>query len=435
VLVRLDPNPPAGVSRYRWLVLALTFVNQFAVIGNWYVFSVVLKPMDDELHLGRGPLSLTFSLMVITQAVAGMFVGGLLDRFSPRIVIPVGFVFCSAGAFLAARSADIWLFALSFGLLMGIGVGGAGWIAQGTVLSRWFPDRYATAVGLSSAGVGLGLLIMVPLLQYVAVEYGWRSAILAQAILVLPVGAANLALLRASPPLSRAARGTPTAPRTSASPPDERDWTLGRAVASAPFWWLFFALFAGEFSQQMLSQHQIAYLTDAGRPRLEAAFATGLLGAAAFPGKIFWGAFAQRFGRALGWTLGYLVMLAAIPLLVLAGSTSGPLTIWTYGIVIGIGFATIGPLAAPMTADLFRGRAFGAILGAVTISTGLGSAVGVTSAGYLFDSSGTYSSSLVAAGGSCLVAILCAQVALRGVKRPRLIRAPALGDEARTANG
>ena len=71
----------------------------------------------------------------------------------------------------------------------------------------------------------------------------------------------------------------------------------------------------------------------------------------------------------------------------------------------------------------------------VTISTGLGSAIGVSSAGYLYDVSGSYVSALGAAGTSCLVAILFAQVALRGVSRPRLVRAAPLGDEPQAAKG
>ena len=225
---------------------------------------------------------------------------------------------------------------------------------------------------------------------------------LVQAAFLLPVALGNFAFQRPTPALSAAGRGTPMAAAFPTRRNQPREWTLRTAIAAAPFWWLTLAFFCNEFTQQLLSVHQIAYLTDACRAPLEAAVVAGLLGAVAFPGKLFWGYFADRFGRALAFSLGSGFLLLAVPLLALAGSISGPLTLWAYGIAVGVGFATIGPLAAPMAADLFRGRAFGSIFGAVTISTGFGSAVGVTLAGALYDLTGSYLSALlVAAGTSC----------------------------------
>src|SRR5205814_315731 len=162
------------------------------------------------------------------------------------------------------------------------------------------------AVGISSAGVGVGLLVLVPAWQFLATEHGWRTAMLAQALLVLPLAVLNLALQRRPPRVS--ARGATRPGVAGWRARSGREWTLALALRAAPFWWLFLALFAGEFAQQLVSIHQIAYLTDAGRAPLEAAFAAGLLGAAAFPGKIFWGFFADRFGRGLAYGLGYAVL-------------------------------------------------------------------------------------------------------------------------------
>src|SRR3954467_4981312 len=121
----MRPVAPGAQCRHRCLLPALTGLIQFPTRRSWYLFSVVLKPIDAEFGWGRGPLSLAFALMGITQALIAPFVGGLLDRIGPRWVISSGFVICSVGTVLATRADSAWEFALTFGLIVGIGMGGA----------------------------------------------------------------------------------------------------------------------------------------------------------------------------------------------------------------------------------------------------------------------------------------------------------------------
>ena len=64
--------------------------------------------------------------------------------------------------------------------------------------------------------------------------------------------------------------------------------------------------------------------------------------------------------------------------------------LWLHACFFGVTWGARGPAITAKTADLFSGQHLGAILGVLTIGTGIGSAVGSWAAGWIFDLSGSY---------------------------------------------
>jgi nitrate/nitrite transporter NarK len=76
-----------------------------------------------------------------------------------------------------------------------------------------------------------------------------------------------------------------------------------------------------------------------------------------------------------------------------------------------------GPAITAKTADLFPGPQLGAILGVITIGTGIGSASGSWLAGWSFDLTGSYQ----VAFGLSIFFYACGGVAFWALRRPPII--------------
>ena len=69
-----------------------------------------------------------------------------------------------------------WQLYLGFGVFTAVGVAAAGWIPAIVQVQRDFQDKLGLALGIVSSGVGVGMLVVVPLTQWLMDAYGWRIA-------------------------------------------------------------------------------------------------------------------------------------------------------------------------------------------------------------------------------------------------------------------
>ena len=70
---------------------------------------------------------------------------------------------------------------------------------------------------------------------------------------------------------------------------------------------------------------------------------------------------------------------------------------YVYGALVGVGYAVTAPLMPAVVSDLYRGRNFGAIFGAIQVANAVGGSAGPWVAGRVFDASGTYAPAFAAA--------------------------------------
>jgi hypothetical protein len=58
---------------------------------------------------------------------------------------------------------------------MGVGFSALTMISQATFLSNWFVRKRGMAIGIAASGIGLGILIVVPCMQWlIAGRICWR---------------------------------------------------------------------------------------------------------------------------------------------------------------------------------------------------------------------------------------------------------------------
>ncbi len=110
-----DPSPALfGMppERGRWVFVLLGLVMNLA-IGSIYAWSVFRKPLEKYFAVGATESLLPFIIFLAFFAFTMPLVGGLLDRYGPRLLSVAGGVIVGAGWLLGSQSTSMTMLAVS----------------------------------------------------------------------------------------------------------------------------------------------------------------------------------------------------------------------------------------------------------------------------------------------------------------------------------
>jgi len=266
-------------------------------------------------------------------------------------------------------------------------------------LPNWFIRRRGLAMGLAFAGVGIGSVTLLPWVQLMIEQTGWRTACTAMGILILAVLAPINLLLRKRPEDIGLEPDGDAAPSASSAKPilsivdpawTGTDWTLKRAIGTARFWWISFGYFCGLYIWYAVQVHQTKYLLDIGFSPNVAVWALGVVSLLGIPGQIWLGHLSDRIGREWVWAIscsGFMICFAA--LIALKYFPSLPLV---YLMVLSQGALGYGltSVMGPVVLEIFQGKHYGSIFGTIMLAALAGGAAGPWATGLLHDFTGNY---------------------------------------------
>lgn len=394
-------------------VIALTLALSY---GVWYSYTVFLVALLHEFGWSRSMLSGAFSVFTLVHGAVNPLIGTLCARVRPLGLMAGGGAALGLALWVDSYLATPWQLYLSFGALTAVAVAACGWIPALVQVQRDFRDRLGLAMGIASSGVGVGMLMVVPLCQLLIDAYGWRSAyrILGLICAAWIVPSSLYLMHRGSPPSGYA--GARPAPR--ATPHVEtRSISLAEAMRSTPFWLMVAAFFFGNVCSQTMHVHQVAYLVDHGLPAIVAASVVSVVGLSSIIGKTGGGWLSDRIEREIVYVAGILVMVMSVGTLAALGAAPSRWGAYGYAVLLGLGYSVTAALIPAMVSDRFSGPHFGAIVGVGLFGSALGSALGPWLAGYLFDLSGSYALPFLIAAACGIVAAAAGWVA-RGLPVP-----------------
>src|SRR4030095_2929887 len=93
---------------YGWIIVAAAFVTMAIGVNARTAFSLLFPPILDEFRWDRGVVAGVFSFGFGASALVSPFVGRMVDRSGPRLVILSGVVVLVAGLVLSTYSREVW---------------------------------------------------------------------------------------------------------------------------------------------------------------------------------------------------------------------------------------------------------------------------------------------------------------------------------------
>lgn len=177
----MTQNQGSATSGYRWYVLAILVAVYMMHHLDRVVFSLLQEPIKDEFNLSDSQLALVSgTVFAVAFGIAGLPLGYLADR-TRRITLLSGIVATWSGLTAIASFATHFTHLLLLRLVIGAAESGST-PTNLSILSDYFKDKRSTAIGIYLMGSQIGTLVGFAITGVVAVNFGWRAALLAAGI-------------------------------------------------------------------------------------------------------------------------------------------------------------------------------------------------------------------------------------------------------------
>ena len=415
---------------YGWVVIAVGFVTMAVAVSMRTSFTVFYPSFLEEFGWKRGVTAIAFSINMIALSLSAPVLGTLMDRYGPRMIMPIGAIILALGMGLSSRITELWQFYLLQGVMVGVGASSMSISGHSYFLPNWFVRKRGVALGIAFSGIGVGQALIVPWAQKLILGIGWREAFMTLGILTAAILIPLNAILQRHKPqnMGLLPDGDRNPTRSAAANPqhsnvaDEEwvsvDWTLGKAMKTSRFWLVLAAFSLIHVGWYVILVHQVAHIIDTGYTKMLAALVVGWSGITIVAGGIILGHLSDRFGREQIWTVGcagFLLGAAAFMALKYPGGAwLLYLSLWVFmGFMIG----SLGPSSASISADIFQGVHFGSIQGGIMMGSGAGAALGAWLGGYINDTTGSYDLAFILVMVTAALASLCIWLAA-----PRKVR-------------
>jgi MFS family permease len=393
--------------RRAWLLLAAAFATFSIGAGFMHAYTVFLVTFLGVFNWSRAEVSVAYAVSQLVSGFSSPIVGTLVDRLGARRLILIGGVVLTTGLLISSQVNALWQVVLVYGVIMTIGANCLGLVVFVPFLSRMFVANRGLAVSVVQSANGFARAFSAPVTTMMIAGLGWRGAYFWQgvflAIILVPLAALFGDI--GKPPPRRAS--------------DAQGWTLKQAMRTPHFWLLGLVYMCTGLGSFLVALHQLAFAVDIGFDKLYAAYVLGLVAFLSLPGVIVTGWVSDYIGRELSAVITYGTSIIGVICALLITSPDQHLLLWLHSCFFGLTWGARDPAITAKTADLFPGPNLGAILGVITIGTGLGAAGGSWMAGFVFDTTGSYR----VAFWLSIVFYLGGSIAFWALRRPPAIRA------------
>lgn len=193
------PRSTESAAFTGWLSLA-----QLVGWGStFYVFSMLMVPVEQTLGLSRSEVSWAFSGALIAEGLAAFAVGRWIDQGHARAVMSGGSVLAALSLLGLSACQTVWGWTLGW-LGLGVAMAATLYTPAFAVLTLRYPQNFRRhIISLTFLG-GLASTVFIPLMAWLIDAVGWRAMlwVLAgcQGLICLPVHAWVLRGIQRPPP-------------------------------------------------------------------------------------------------------------------------------------------------------------------------------------------------------------------------------------------
>jgi ACS family hexuronate transporter-like MFS transporter len=366
-----------ALSTLRWAMIALAF---FATMINYLdrqALSVAAPVLRAQFHMSNVDYSRVLFAFMLAYTLMNGACGLMIDRLGTRAGYALFVGWWSLCAMLHSIARGTFSLGV-FRFLLGLGEAG-NWPGAVKVVAEWFPaEERSLAAGIFNSGSSAGAILAPPVIAFLLLRFGWRSAFVAVGCL----GFVWLALwLRFYRTPKRAASDTVLVPPVR----------IGQFLHSRFLWsftlskvfmdpvWYFYTFWFPEYLVHSRHFDLAAVGRYAWIPFLVAGL--GSAGGGLIAKALLSLGLQITAARKLAVTLAALLMTMAIPAVLVENSA---LSIAFVSIAMAGYTAALANMLA-MPADVFPARAVASVYGLASMGAGFGGMVFMLLTGWLVD--------------------------------------------------
>jgi MFS family permease len=370
-----------------------------------YGISTLFKPIAADLNLSRAATAWATGIGRLQGGIEAPVTGWLSDRFGPRWVIIVGLCFISAGLALMYFVNSTWSYYVVWGMMIGIGTNLALTIAVDKALTNWFVRKRGLAFGIRFTIIGIGAVIVLPVVTWLATTYDWRFTCLVWSGVMFAGIPLSWAFVRQKRPeyYGLLPDGVAVEPGAEAGIDvlldsgveyatdfQETEFTLRQAMRTPAYWiivlsWICASVVIGGFNI-----HVIPFLTDM---EIEPTVASGMMAMMVFftiPARFFGGFLTDHVRKdRLQFLVAGAFLLQAIGIAAFLLHQTIAM-VYVLLVLYGFGSGAPTPLRLSLMGRYFGRKAFASILGTAMLFGAPISLIAPVYSGWVYDTTGSY---------------------------------------------
>lgn len=355
-------------------------------LGMRHVQGLFLLPVTMDKGWDRSTFSLAMAVQNLTWGITQPLVGMVADRYGSARVIAAGLVLYATGLYFMVQASTPAIFVWSAGICIGTALSCTAFGAVYGALSRLLePERRGWALGLAGAIGGLAQFAMVPATQALLNSWGWGTALVTCAVLMVLMLPLAIPLRMQTPTQLQAGDGL----SISAA--------IGEAFRHSGFWMLNLGFLACGFQLAFVATHLPSYLLDKGMHATDAVTALAIIALTNVLGTYYFGLLGTRYRRKHLLAGIYLVRTLAMALFFLLPLSQ--ISLYLFAAVMGMAWLGTAPLTNGLVSQVFGVRYITTLFGFVFFGHQLGSFLGVWLGSHIFATTKSYDLIWIAAIG------------------------------------
>ena len=405
-----------------WMVVVGGFIMVITSVPIFQATAVWAVALESQFGWSRTQLGLALSFTRVEGSITGPIAGYLVDRMGTRFMVFTGLMVLTIGFFLFSQVQNLWMLYLAY-FIMSVGQGQAGWLTVMTMMNHWFLRHRGLAMGLAMMGMGIGTLVLIPVIAWLinpdADRLGWRHTAEIFAVVALLSSFILPKIIRnkpedigEQPDGDSPGQNAPTESGTSQGKP-ELELTIGQALRTQAFWCISFGHGFGSMAVLAIMSHLGLLLRDMGHDVQTAGWVITVQTGVSIVFQFFGGWIGDRMPKNIALFIFTSLQGVGVIFLVL-----GPHIFYFYAfaVLFGIGFGGRTPLTTAIRGDYFGRASFGKILGISTVPMNLLLLISGPLVGFMRDGIGDYNNAFLLMAGLNLLGAALFLIA----RRPKL---------------
>jgi MFS family permease len=376
-----DLRPASALSTWRTPLVVIACGCAIALLGFGprSTFGFFIQPMSREFAWGRDVFGLALALQNLLWGLGQPLAGAIADRFGSLRVIFVGALLYAGGLVVMRYASTPLSLDLGAGVLIGFGLSGCSFNLVLSAFSKLLPpEQRGVALGAGTAAGSFGQFLFAPFGVAMIDNFGWQTALMVFAGLMLLIV-----------PLSLALR-TPPSASADAVVADQQSFTtaLAEAFGHRSFVLLVLGFFTCGFQLAFITVHLPAYLIDRGIPASTGGWVLAAIGLFNIVGSVGVG-WLQNFVPKR-YILSTIYFIRALSIVAFISFPVTTLSAIAFGAVSGLTWLSTVPPTSALVALMFGTRWFATLYGFVFVSHQVGGFLGVWLGGIVFEKFGSY---------------------------------------------
>lgn len=351
------------MDKYRRFYVVLGAIMIQACLGAIYSWSLYNQPLADKYGWDKDSIVIAYSIAIFVFAFTTIFSGRLYDIIGPRKVTLIGGLFYGLGMVLTGFVTELWMLYITYGVIVGIGVGFA-YVSPLSTCVKWFPKHKGFITGIAVGAFGSGSLVFKTLIVTFLDKVGVTNTFIYLGLIFMVLVVCGAMLLKLPDKESKL--------KTNVT---SNNVTSREMFKTSRFYYLWIMyLLASMPGLLVIGLAKDIGLELVGLPHTIAAGAVSVIALFNAGGRLIWGTISDRLGR-----INVLIILFVITVVSLLTKSFIPMNqVLYYLSLIGVAFSFGGFLSVfpAITSETFGVKNLGANYGVIFQAYGIAALIG-----------------------------------------------------------